>query len=85
MERDRWIADVAMLLRGALEKKLVKSRSSGCRNWEASIPLRILVLLSGCLVAVAVVADGVDNAPMPFGRSKSREMIVLFIFCVLFY
>ena len=65
------------MLRGALEKKLVKSRSSGCLNWDASIPLSILLL-------VAVVADGVDNAPMPFGRSKSSEiMIALFIFCVV--
>ena len=33
-----------------------------------------------------MIAGGVvDNAPMPLGRSMSREINVLFIFCVLFY
>ena len=33
-----------------------------------------------------MIADGVvDNAPMLLGRSKSREITVLFIFCVLLY
>ena len=69
IERDRWIAEEATLLRGALEKKFVKSRSSGCLNWDASIPLSILLL-------VAVVADGVDNAPVVVVGSMWEEVVV---------
>jgi hypothetical protein len=76
MDKDRRIASVAIPLSGALEKKLVKSRSSGCRNCDASIPLRVVLTDDD---------DGVDNAPVAIGRSENRAIIILafFIFCVL--
>jgi len=87
MDKDRLIASVAMPLSGALEKKLVKSRSSGWRNCDASIPLRILELLLLFLLLLVVESvfteDGVDNAPVVIGRSASRASIIVFF--ILFF
>ena len=84
MDKDRRIAAVAIPLSGALEKKLVKSRSSGCRNCDASIPLRILLLFFLLLVVFTDAGVDDDNALVAVGRSESSVItIAFFIFCVL--
>ena len=83
-DNDWVIAVLAMLLNhGALVMRLVKSRSSGCRNCEACIPLSgtfSLTFLSLFLlvisVLVVVVTGGAENALMRVGMSDNSNAII---------